>query len=112
MLKIEYLQELLIISIVLSTITCTFIQKTKSIFKSSKYLSVYSLIINIIVGIVFCKTFTNLTLPNSLWVGFFSFIGADTIYKTQKVTISPFSFRNSSAGRCWEENCIGDNTAA
>ena len=82
MLNLDYLRESLIIAVALSTITCAFIQKTKCCFKSSKYLSLYSLLVNIFVGIVFCYTFTEITFPNSLWIGLFSFIGADTIYKT------------------------------
>jgi len=82
MLKLEYLQELLIISIALSTITCTFIQKTKVLFKTSKYLMIYSFFVNIICGILFCKTFTTIDISTSIWVGLFSFIGADSIYKT------------------------------
>ena len=81
MLNLEYLQQLLVIAIALSTITCALIQKTKGFFKTSKYLCLYSFIINITIGIIFCYTFTNITFPSSLWIGFFSFIGADTIYK-------------------------------
>ena len=33
-------------------------------------------------GIVFCKTFTTISFPESLWIGLFSFLGADTIYKS------------------------------
>lgn len=82
MLKLEYLQELLVCSIALSTITCAFVQKTKCCFNKSKYLSGYSLFINILVGVIFCMTFTNITFPTSLWIGFFSFLGADTLYKS------------------------------
>ena len=82
MLKIEYLQQLLIISVALSTITCTFIQKTKKYFKSSKYLVPYSLIVNITFGIIFSITFTNIKFPNSIWLGMFSFLGADALYRT------------------------------
>ena len=53
MLKIEYLQQMLIISVALSTITCAFIQKTKKYFKSSKHLIPYSLVVNIIIGLIF-----------------------------------------------------------
>ena len=92
MFHIEYLQELLIIGIALSTITCALVQKTKIIFKSSKYIMLYSLLINLVIGVIFCLTFTDITLPNSLWVGFFSFVGADSIYKTlegkKNITIS------------------------
>ena len=82
MLKIEYLQELLFIAIILSTISCTFIQKTKILFRKSKYLYLYSLIINIIIGILFCISFTNINLISSIWVGFFSYLGADSIYNS------------------------------
>ena len=82
MLKIYYLKELLIISIVLSTISCTFVQKTKSLLNNSKYISIYSLIINIIMGLFFSYTFTTISFPNSIWIGLLSFIGADSIYKS------------------------------
>ena len=91
MFHIEYLQELLIIGIALSTITCALVQKTKTIFTSSKYIIFYSLFINLVIGVVFCLTFTDITLPNSLWVGFFSFVGADSIYKTLEGKISSYS---------------------
>ena len=88
MFNFDYLRLLLIISIALSTITCTFIQKTKIFFKTSKYLCLYSFIINIITRIIFCFTFTNIKFPNRLWIGFFSFLGADSIYKSLEGKIS------------------------
>ena len=91
MLNLDFLKQLLIVSIALSTITCTLVQKTKYLFKSSKYISLYSLIINLIIGVIFCYTFTDIKLPNSLWIGFFSFLGADSIYKSLEGTISSYS---------------------
>jgi len=91
MFHIEYLQELLVIAIALSAITCALVQKTKIIFKSSKFIVLYSLIINMVIGIVFCITFTDISLPNSLWIGFFSFIGADSIYKSLEGKISSYT---------------------
>ncbi len=82
MINFEYIKNLLFISLFLSTITCTFIQKTKSLFNSSRYLLIYSFIVNIIISIIFCLTFTKISIINSLWVGLFSFLGADSIYKT------------------------------
>ena len=82
MIKIEYLQNLLLISITLSSITCIFVQKTKKFFNDSKPLPLYSLIINLTFGVLFCLSFTDITFPDSLWTGLFSFLGADTIYKT------------------------------
>jgi len=91
MLDFEYLKKLLIISITLSTITCAFIQKTKFLFKSSKFIALYSFVVNLFVGVIFCKTFTDINLPNSLWIGLFSFIGADSLYKTLEGKINSYS---------------------
>ena len=91
MFHIEYLQELLIIGIALSVITCAIIQKTKSLFKSSKFITLYSFIINMVVGIVFSITFTDVNIPTSLWIGLFSFLGADSIYKSLEGKISSYT---------------------
>ena len=90
MINIDSLKIFLIISITISSITCSFVQKTKGIFKSSKYIIFYSLFTNLIISILFCQTFTNVTLPNSLWIGLFAFLGADSIYKTLEVKISSY----------------------
>ena len=82
MLDMELLQQLLIIAVAVSVITCAFIQKTKSVFKNSKVISVYSFIVNLILGIVFCLSFTEVKIYESIWVGLFSYIGADTLYKS------------------------------
>ena len=90
MINIDSIRIFLIISITISSITCSFVQKTKGIFKSSKYIIFYSLFINMAISILFCQTFTDVTLPNSLWIGLFSFIGADSIYKTLEGKISSY----------------------
>ncbi len=90
MLKLSLLQEMLLVSIAMSTITCAFVQKTKKFFTCSNCLSLYSLAINMICSIVFCYTFTNVIFPESLWVGLFSFLGADTIYKTLEGKIASY----------------------
>lgn len=75
-------QQLVATSILLSTISCAFIQKTKGLFNTNKYLIIYSLIVNLVFSIIFCYSFTEIKLPRCLWTGLFSFIGADTIYKS------------------------------
>ena len=91
MFHIEYLQQLLIIGVALSAITCAIIQKTKFLFKSSKFIILYSFIINMTVGVIFCLTFTDITIPTSLWIGLFSFLGADSIYKSLEGKISSYT---------------------
>jgi len=82
MLNLELLQKMLITSIALSAITCGFVQKTKKYFKCSNCLALYNLFINMAFGLLFCRSFTNINFPESLWIGLFSFLGADTIYKS------------------------------
>lgn len=107
MLKIDLLKELLLISIVLSTITCALVQKTKIHFKTSKFLPLYSLIVNLIIGIIFCKTFTNISFPTSLWIGSFSYIGADSIYKALEGKIANHTeLRNKNKITIPQENII------
>lgn len=91
MLDITLIQELLIIAIALSVITCAFIQKTKGIFKKSKWINLYSLVVNMVLGVLFCVSFTKTSVINSLWVGLFSYIGADTLYKTLEGKLKPYS---------------------
>lgn len=87
---IDNLKLFLIISIAISSITCALIQKTKGVFKSSKYLTIYSFILNMTISILFCLSFTDIKMENSLWIGLFSFIGADSIYKTLEGKISSY----------------------
>ncbi len=81
-MELDPIQQMLFISVILSTISCAFIQKTKSLFKTNKYLIIYSLVVNLLFSIIFCYSFTSIRLPSCLWVGLFAFVGADTLYKT------------------------------
>lgn len=90
MIDMELLQELLIIAIAVSVIAVAFIQKTKGMFKKSKWINLYSFIVNMILGVIFCLSFTEASITNSLWVGLFSYIGADTLYKSLEGKLSSF----------------------
>lgn len=82
-MNIELLKELLIIAIVSGVIMTMFIQKIKEAFiiKGGTVIIV-SFILNMIIGSLFAISFSDVNLIYSIWVGFFSFVGADTIYKT------------------------------
>lgn len=82
MLKLSLLQQMIIVAVAMSTITCSFIQKTKKYLKNSKLICLYSFVVNMLTSVIFCITFTEVKFPESLWVGLFSFIGADTLYKS------------------------------
>ena len=87
MLKINLLEQMLIISIALSTISCSFV--------------------NIVMGLLFCISFTSITFPMSLWIGVFSFLGADTIYKSLEGKLTPYrEILNKNVVEVPKENII------
>lgn len=94
MLDWNSLQSVLLIAIACSTVTVSFIQKTKKFCKNSRCITWYSFIVNIIIGILFSLTFTNLNKYKILWVGLFGFIGADTIYRNLEGKLSSYSQLN------------------
>lgn len=90
-MNIDLLKQLLSIAIILSVVTMAFIQKTKGMFKTSKFIELYSAIINIVFAMGFCISFTEVSVFNSIWVGLFSFIGADSLYKALEGKLESFS---------------------
>lgn len=91
MLNWNHLQNILIIAIACSTITVAFIQKTKKFCRNSRCITWYSFLVNMILGFLFSLSFSNIDKINSLWVGLFSFIGADTIYRNLEGKLSSYT---------------------
>lgn len=80
-MKIELLQQLLVVALIIAPFSAEFIQKIKEFLKNKKYLALVSLVVNMIIGTLFTLNFTEESLVYALWVGFFTYIGADVIYK-------------------------------
>lgn len=82
-MNIDLIKTLLIIASASSIISTAFVQKFKSasIIKCSSCLLYISFVVSMVFGIVFTLSFTTYNIINSLWVGLFSFLGADSIYK-------------------------------
>lgn len=83
-MNIELIKELLLIAVSSSIISTAFVQKIKgaSLIKCSECLIYISFLISMSFGILFTLSFTEYALSDSVWVGLFSFIGADSLYKT------------------------------
>lgn len=90
MLNFSLLQGILTIAIACSSITVIFIQKTKRFCSNSKQVPIYSLIVNIVLGFLFSRTFSDISYINSIWAGLFSYLGADTIYKGLEGNIASY----------------------
>ena len=82
-MNIELIKALLLIAVSSSIISASFVQKIKtvSLIKSSECLIYISFLISMSFGILFTLSFTDYKLIDSIWVGLFSFIGADPLYK-------------------------------
>ena len=76
-MNIELIKSLLIIGSVSSVLSTAFVQK----FKSVSFIKCSSCLISMLFGIVFTLSFTNYDIINAVWVGLFSFLGADSLYK-------------------------------
>ena len=84
MLNLELIKELLMIATASSIVTTASVQKIKEAFtfKKSSRLVIVSFVVSMIFGTLFGLTFGGVEISEALWVGFFSFIGADALYKT------------------------------
>lgn len=91
MLNWSLLQNLLVIAIACSSITVILIQKTKKFCHNSNCITLYSLFVNLILGFCFSQTFSNINYINSIWVGLFSFLGADTLYRNLEGKLASYS---------------------
>ncbi|MGM9874553.1 MAG: holin [Bacilli bacterium] len=82
-MNIDLIKELLLIASSSSIISVAFVQKIKciSLIKCSKCLIYVSFLISMSFGILFTLSFTEYKLADSVWVGLFSFIGSDSLYK-------------------------------
>ena len=76
-MNIELIKSLLVIGSVSSVLSTAFVQK----FKSVSIVKCSSCLIYMLFGIVFTLSFTDYDIINAAWVGLFSFLGADSLYK-------------------------------
>lgn len=94
----ENLLQILFISMVFSMVLMSLIQKLKTftLIKKKWHIWVLNLLFAFILGIPFGRMFYHLSIPESIWVGVFSFIGASSIYdKLEKY--SPISLSDVNA---------------
>ncbi len=82
-MNIDLIKMLLVISCASSILSTAFVQKIKtaSIIKCNSCLLYISFFISMLFGVVFTLSFTKYNVIESLWVGLFSFLGADSLYK-------------------------------
>lgn len=80
-MNVELIREILLVSMGSSIFSTALIQKIKENQIKKFFLFYISFIVSISVGILFALSFSNLSFVNCIWVGFITWVGADTIYK-------------------------------
>lgn len=78
--------DLLAIAVTLSIIVMALLQKFKSLpfLKRGVYIWFLNLIFSFSLAIPFTQKFYHLSYKDGIWVGFFTFVGAPTIYSALK----------------------------
>ena len=97
----DLLIEILMISVTFSIFQMALVQKAKMlpIFKKGWQIVLFNFMSSFIFGTLFSIWFFDLDLYNGLWVSFFGFIGAPSIYEMLKkqnmITYKPKSLNDS-----------------
>lgn len=97
MLDFDLIKNVLIIGIASGIVTSAVVQKIKEGMRSKKYLILINFVVSMVVGPLFALTFSSASIIDSLWVGLFSFVGADILYQVFEDKIfKPFSSLNKT----------------
>lgn len=90
--------NMLHVSIIASIISSQMIQKIKHIFKlSSTFNKFLSLIISLTIGYVYSFCFYSSNIVYDIWIGLFTAIGAEGMYKTFKGSFGLESINQSKS---------------
>ena len=96
-MKIDFdlIKFICIIAIGASVISTPTIQKIKEMLKTKKYLNLIAFIVSFIIGELFTLSFSDLNWKLGMWVGFFTWLGAEGIYQAfENKLFTPFSDMN------------------
>ena len=84
----ELISDMVSVAIFASIISTGFIQKLKQTFGFSNYINkLLSLFFSFILGFLFSLSFYSSYIIYDLWIGLFTSVGAETLYKTFKGTL-------------------------
>ena len=91
----ETFYELLRLSLISGAISTLFVQKIKfHLLKNDCVTVLASFIISLLIGTSFALTFTEYTLKYVIWVGVFTFVGAEAIFNLLKKTTNIKTLEN------------------
>jgi Na+/proline symporter len=79
--NVRFLIEILIVAVFAEVISLQTVQMVKALIPK-QFVKIFALVFNIILGVLMVVQFTNQQWIIGLWVGFFSWIGAELLYKS------------------------------
>lgn len=80
MLNVDLLKNVLIIAIAGGCVSTLLIQKIKEVLNRKNWLVLISFLVNMIIGTLFAKCFSNIGWLYCLWSGLFGFVDATILY--------------------------------
>ncbi len=80
MLNVELLKNVLIIAIAGGCVSTLLIQKIKEVLSKKNWLMLISFFVNLVVGTLFAKCFSNIDWIYCLWAGLFGFVDSTVLY--------------------------------
>ena len=96
-MKIDFdlIKFICMVAIGVSVLSTPTIQKIKTMLKNKKYLNLIAFLTSMILGELFTISFTDLGWKYGIWVGFFTWLGAEAIYNSfENKLFTPFSEMN------------------
>jgi putative Mn2+ efflux pump MntP len=94
------LLEQLTVAIVVSAVVVPTVQRVKGWFPSARWVEAFSALIAVMLGFIMSKYYAGYDTSASAWVGFYSLIGAETIYRlvAEKLTTYKKLHENDELG--------------
>lgn len=80
MLDTELIKQILLVSMASGCVTTLTVQKIKEQVKTKKYLGLISILVSMVVGTLFSKSFSDMNWVYCLWSGFFTWVDANMVY--------------------------------
>ena len=80
MLNVELLKNVLIIAIAGGCVSTLLIQKIKEVLNRKSWLMLISFLVNMLIGTLFAKCFSNIEWIYCAWAGLFGFVDSTVLY--------------------------------
>lgn len=80
MLNVELLKNVLVIAIAGGCVSTLLIQKIKEILSRKNWLMLISFFVNLVIGTLFAKCFSDIEWIYCVWAGLFGFVDSTVLY--------------------------------